>query len=132
LTDTIDYRTIGFSHNRPNPDMYCSWAGYLYTICRYVSELLSSASVVIVVVVVVAVEVVLVVVVTNVVLLCVLHMFQCLYLIVYSITKEHNVHVNTGNDSSVSVYTNILRLHLIYLYTSKYYICHSFHFGLTD
>jgi len=30
------------------------------------------------------------------------------FLSVYSITKEHNVHVNTGNDPSISVYTNIL------------------------
>jgi len=75
LSDTIDYQTIGFSHNHPNPNTYCSWASYLYTIGRCVSELLSSTSVVIVVVVVVAVEVVLVVVVTNVVLCCVF--FAC-------------------------------------------------------
>jgi len=45
-------------------------------------------------------------------LLCnsILHMFQCLCLIVYSITKEHNVHVNTGNDSSVCNTTVMLSI----------------------
>jgi len=29
LTDTIDYRTIGFSHNRPNPNKHKTYIGKL-------------------------------------------------------------------------------------------------------
>jgi len=37
LTDTIDYRTIGFSHNRPNPNAVSSlawWHRTLYVLCK--------------------------------------------------------------------------------------------------